>query len=353
MRWICCFLGSLILTPITRVAFAQPLEEKPKVMIRVDVGEESLRSRLQQEMEVLGLEVDDTLSGDAKTDAELEAQARRLGAIAIVSVSTADGGKVELTIIDRATGKTVHRQLVGSTKNDPAAAELIAIRTIELLRASLMELKSPHPSRGEVEVTPRIEALAYVPVSVKPSGEKPVPPQGASTRIGESINLFTGASVNYASGWGVGTGFRGGAATTLVGPVGLQGDVTIPLVPLKHEGNQGTAFLDITEFSFGARYDVRRPVLVFSLHAGAKACFMKFEGHAVSPYTSENVDRHAYGAFVGASLSLRWYRHWYFRLDQTAAVLVPNTIVRFAGARAATLGQPLGATALSVEVRLP
>jgi hypothetical protein len=335
------------------VAIAQPLEEKPKVMIRVDAGEESLRSRLQQEMEVLGLEVDDSGSVDAKTDVELEAQARRLGAIAIVSVSTADGGKVEMTIIDRATGKTVHRQLVGSTKNDPAAAELIAIRTIELLRASLMEIKSPHPSRGEVEVTPRIEALAYVPVSVKPSADKTVPPKGATSPTFETISLFTGASVNYTTGWGIGSGFRGGAATYLLGPVGVQGDVTIPLEPLSHEGARGTAFLDITEFSFSTHYDIRRPGLVFSSHVGTKICFMKFEGHAVPPYVSENVNLRAYGGFVSAGLSLRLYRRWYFRLEQSVSVLVPNTIVRFGGERAATLGQPLGATALSVEVRLP
>jgi hypothetical protein len=322
-------------------------------MIRVDAGEESLRSRLQQEMEVLGLDVDDIGAVDAKTDAELEAQARRLGAIAIVSVSTADGGKVEMTIIDRATGKTVHRQLAGSTKNDPAAAELIAIRTIELLRASLMELKSPHPSRGEVEVTPRIEALAYVPESVKPSAKKTVTPPLGSNPGGETISLFTGVSVNYASGWGIGTGFRGGAATYLLGSVGVQGDVTIPLVPLSHDGAQGTAFLDVTEFSFSTHYDLRRPGFVFSSLAGTKICFMKFEGQAVSPYVSETVDLRAYGGFVGAGLSLRLYRHWYFRLEQTVSVVFPNTIVRFAGARAATLGQPLGATALSVEFRLP
>ncbi|MGC4068029.1 MAG: hypothetical protein QM784_25950 [Polyangiaceae bacterium] len=168
MRQLCTLMTVAFLSSLARLAVAQGQGEAPKVLVTVDSGEEALTTRLCQEMEALGLTV---IVGDdvAEGASALETEARRRDAIAAVRVLDTRSGTVEMTIIDRATGKTVQRRLVIATPSDPAAAELIAVRTVELLRASLMELHSSHPARGDVPITTRVQAMAEVPKSALPA----------------------------------------------------------------------------------------------------------------------------------------------------------------------------------------
>ena len=97
-------------------------------------------------MSARGLEVT-VVSGRDPTE-PLEARARAANAVGAIRITGSGSGSVEMTILDRATGKTVSRHLAIATPSDPASAELVATRTVELLRASLMELEAPHPPRG-------------------------------------------------------------------------------------------------------------------------------------------------------------------------------------------------------------
>ena len=81
-------------------------------------------------------------------------------------VASADPGSAELWVIDRVTGKTVVRR-VNAAAGDPArAAEILAVRAVELLRASFLELAitpdaeaAPRPATA-----PAVERWATAPL---------------------------------------------------------------------------------------------------------------------------------------------------------------------------------------------
>lgn len=86
----------------------------------------------------------------------LSALARDRGAIAAIAVVGA-AGRYDIWVVDRVTGKALLREVV-LEGDDPDGGEL-ALRAVELLRASLLELEAPHPSRGAVPAPPEIERL--------------------------------------------------------------------------------------------------------------------------------------------------------------------------------------------------
>ena len=113
---------------------------------------EAMSQRLRQEIEALGFEVD--LKREESSFASLESLALEARAVAAIRVHPLQAGGVEMTVLDRATGKTVHRELAKVDAVDAAGDELVATRTVELFRASLMELNADHPSRGAVRPSP-------------------------------------------------------------------------------------------------------------------------------------------------------------------------------------------------------
>src|SRR5688500_19694357 len=131
-------------------------EADSALVILIDPGSPALARRLEEEIETLELSVKVVREVDPKQP--LEDLARSARAVAAIRVTQAGAGVVEMTIVDRATGKTVSRRLAIATPADPASAELGATRTVELVRASLMELSAPPPARGDPALTPRIAA---------------------------------------------------------------------------------------------------------------------------------------------------------------------------------------------------
>ena len=111
-------------------------------MLVADPAMEPLARRLQQEIESLGLIVRFEEAASAKPPA-------MAGGVATIRIASTTGGDVDMTIIDGAGGKTVSYRLVSPPSADPAASELIATRTVELLRAHLLELTHQEPRRQE------------------------------------------------------------------------------------------------------------------------------------------------------------------------------------------------------------
>src|SRR5216683_1126525 len=115
-------------------------ESAPRMVVMiVDPGVFPLSRRLGQEIESLGLVVK-LVPADASHSPSLEDAALTAGAVAAIRIAPMGGGDVDMTILDGVTGKTVSWKLVAATTVEPAAGELIATRTVELLRASLMEI---------------------------------------------------------------------------------------------------------------------------------------------------------------------------------------------------------------------
>src|SRR5688500_8238648 len=127
---------ALVVWLLLLFAWAPPAraEQGPALVVLIDPGLPALSRRLEEEIEALGLSVVNV--PEIGPGESLEDRARSAQAVAAIRVMSAGSGFVEMTIVDRATGKTVSRRLAIATPADPAAAELVATRTVELLRAS-------------------------------------------------------------------------------------------------------------------------------------------------------------------------------------------------------------------------
>jgi len=139
-----------------RVARASQAEPRT-VVIMAETHTEAVSQRLRQEIEALGFQVE--VQPETAPLRSLEAIAEEAGAMAVIRVKSLLAGGVEMTVLDRVTGKTVHRELARASESNPADRELVATRTVELFRASLMELSADHPTRGAVTASPPVQAL--------------------------------------------------------------------------------------------------------------------------------------------------------------------------------------------------
>src|ERR1700722_7259520 len=120
----------------------------------------SLTRRVRAELEGVGLDVIVLKPPDegSPSRAPLEQAARSVGAVAAVRLVASREGKVEVWVADRVTGKAVVRELDAPESGASDAA--VAIGSVELLRASLMELHSGEPAHGDAPVSAKIQALA-------------------------------------------------------------------------------------------------------------------------------------------------------------------------------------------------
>jgi hypothetical protein len=135
------------------------------ILLVVDERAVALATRVAAELETLGFAVQaQTREPDP---AELALAARQAGAFAAIGIGPTAAGNVEITVLDRVTGKTLRRELLGRSLEDPTTRELVALRASELLRASLMEIEAPHPPRGELPATPQVTRVASAPETIR------------------------------------------------------------------------------------------------------------------------------------------------------------------------------------------
>ena len=321
------------------IAFADETTPLPRVLVLVDTGADALYQRLRQEMESLGLEVTTAKATD-NLGVGLEAQARGLGAIAAVRVSAISGGQVDMTIVDRATGKTVNRRLSVDKNADPAATELVAIRTIELLRASLLELQATHPQRGEVAAPGRLKEIvaeSYRPaelpaaaVQVRAPGRYPV----------SNVSLLVGGDVTFTRGWSGGWGLGFGASARLARSLALEGMAQVPLSAMKRTGVGGEVSLNLALGRAGLRFMTTQEPLRFGCSMGGMLVHLSSSAEALPAYAAHSENLTAAGPYAAVFVAVGVHRAITLRFEQSEAYLLPDTIVRFAGVPTASFARP-------------
>lgn len=135
------------------------------ILLVVDERAIALATRVAAELEALGFSVQ-SQTREPRPE-ELAAEARRAGAFAAIGIGPTAEGSVEITVLDRVTGKMLRRELLGRSLTDPTTRELVALRASELLRASLMEIEAPHPPRGDLPATPVVARVAVAPETIR------------------------------------------------------------------------------------------------------------------------------------------------------------------------------------------
>ena len=122
-------------------------DEPPRVALIADPDETTILPRLQAELAGLGLDVRTVLKNeDERLPRDIIEAARTTGAVAAFRI-VIDGDRADVWIADRVTGKVVLREML--PRGPKIDGRVVALRAVELLRASLMELDVRKPPQGE------------------------------------------------------------------------------------------------------------------------------------------------------------------------------------------------------------
>jgi hypothetical protein len=211
--WLAPLSLSLVLTSGSALA-----DGPPRVALVTADPTSTTSTRLGAELRGLGVEVvvvpvDET---QPLGRAALEQLARTDGAFAAVRVIRV-ASEVEVWIADRVTGKTVVREVRAGAGDPGSRDDTIAVGTVELLRASLLEVTvEPQTLHGEVTPPAALTRLVTVPrralghvaknpeppmfgLSVGPSVDAGLGPRG----LGPSLGLELGVHWQSEAAWGL------------------------------------------------------------------------------------------------------------------------------------------------------
>jgi hypothetical protein len=298
----------------------------------------SLTRRVRAELQGLGVDVIVLKPPDegSASRAPLERAARSVGAVAAVRLVASSEGKVEVWVADRVTGKAVVRELDASESGASDAA--VAIGSVELLRASLMELHSGEPPHGDAPVNERIRSLA-LPPQTAPG----VPQLGLGAGAGAELGVRgLGPSADADIGVWVRIGSRVGAR--FVGHASLSpASVTTP-----------SGAVEVTSQLFGAMatYAFVDPASTWvpSISLGVAAAHVSTTGAAVPPFVSASAATWSLAPL--ASLGVAWAFAGGLRLrgDGLAAWALPPVHVITPTTAAGWWGGPAVIVSLGVEV---
>ncbi|WP_437333060.1 hypothetical protein [Sorangium sp. So ce394] len=350
-------------------ARAAPLEPpRPKVVLIADRRTDPIMARVYAELATLGFTVV-VVRGDADPPSRgpVEASAREDGAAAVIRVREVPGG-VDVSIDRGATGESVQSAVMD---DDPPT---VAIRAVELLRASLLEVRSPQPSRREVDADPktRTDVDAQRPPPAKPapvaaarpradgaSRAPPAPPPrpGATRSAPATFGVGAAPALLWSAGGVPASPMVDVSGYAMIGSrLGLSAFVQIPLASVSREGKEGTRHVRVALAALGVRVPLGPSDAAWlpSVGAGLAAAWLHVEGEGRSPeYVGASDDAYALAPYLRVGLSFAPFP--YLRISEhfLAGIATPRIVIDAAGRAADTWGRPFLGASLGVEVALP
>ena len=248
-----------------------PIQDKV-VLITVAAPESSdawpeAEDAICQELMLMNLAVE-TVVIPADRAAEGRAALQRIAgeknaaaAVRLIRSEPSDQASVELWIVDRVTGKTTYRELAVRRDGNSGAVIDTAVRTVEALRASLLELRMADRSSVDGSALPPPK-IAKIVEDTRVNGEKlenesSTPKKSSARSSTRLLGVWIGGSADWSSG---GLPVRGAFALGLFAqPIeGLDIELNVSLSPL---GPDIRGDADLSTSSFG--YTAIRAALVY------------------------------------------------------------------------------------------
>jgi hypothetical protein len=279
-----------------------PLSERPASVVLLSLqsnfSNEAWREAeddARTELQAMGFDVI-VVNGEARGEEErrheLERATREADALAGLSMSRSiHDGAAELWVVDELTGKTSMRALESARLVGRGAARLVALRMVELLNASLLELRM---SRDTDQVVPPV--VQQMLDRVVP---EPLPKEHETLWVG-------GGALHSASTIGTLAGIAAGMRQELTSRWVLRADFLMSALGTTLERADTSARVDVLRSRARMTYELR-PAEALSLQGGPSlgALFMVARGSAAPPYESHDVGSVAALLGVGVSASLR------------------------------------------------
>lgn len=249
-----------------------------------------------------------------------------------------DARVAEVWVVDRLTRKTVTRSI-----EMPASArgsEVLARRSVELLRASLLEIVVQAENEPATSSSPRANAARWVEKSLEPR-----PPRFGVDAGAQVLGSFggIGGAVMPVGRVRVELNQRFAARLSIAG-LGTQPRV---------EGAVGSATvsqaLGLLELVGEVVPEGRlRPFLSL----GAGSYHIRVDGNASSPYVGMSDDRFVFAGDAGVGLAFSITSAFALSLEGHGTLVTPYPVIRFLEVDAVEVKNPLLSLALTMVVRL-
>ena len=247
-----------------------------------------------------------------------------------------DASAAELWVVDRLTSKTVVRRIEMSKSPRASVPEVLARRSVELLRASLLEILVDAQKRPSAVPAPRAQASRWAAQALEPRRSSFGVEAGAQL-VGGFGGI--GAAVMPVGRVRVALGERLHTRLTLSGlgtrpkVVAAEGTATV---------SQELALLELVgEIT-------PRSWLRPTISLGAGGYHIGVDGSANAPYAGLADGRYAFVADAGAGLALSLTSAFALSLEAHALLVAPYPVIRFLEVDAAETGRPLLSSALTL-----
>jgi hypothetical protein len=289
-------------------------------------------SRLCGELHMYGLKV---VPLDSKDGASLlsdqlvkvEGSADVVGGVALFRTPGQASAKIWIT--DAATGKESVRITVSI--DDADAPSLLAIRAVDVLRASLRDFH--YPEHAHLETQPGAAPGVSISMQAPPS---------ATLQGFDRWAIRVGASTLFETGdMGVGFAANLGLARRLSSRLALELAVVAPVLGQGYAGAVATARLreELGILAVAWRL-VDRQRLTLDIVQGIGAMYLSVRGEAQPPWLGQSSSAWAAASSTGGCIGLRLSEHFGLAVSLSAVFLLPRPVLGV-GAVSYVARQPL------------
>jgi len=326
---------SLLLAFLVRESTGFAAEETPRVALIEDPEETTILPRLHAELTGLGLDVKTVFKNESEQlPRDIIEAARATGAVAAFRIVVA-GDRADVWIADRITGKVVLREML--PRGAKIDGRVVALRAVELLRASLLELDMRRAPQGE-----------------------PPPPVALTENSGllqdlERFSLSADSAFLWSPG-GCGPGLGVAAAVawrpTWIGARLSGGSVLAPATITRPEG---TGEVTTRWLALDAVLQPRRTRIAWRPRAGLGFAALATNLHGVPSGPRTSNQQTVYTLSPMASFDLGWAVHSRVRLGIGVAYLRPlrSVDILVAGTAVGSYGRDIVLANLGVDIVLP
>lgn len=278
-------------------------------------------SRLCGELHMYGLKVDTVngANGTLFSDnlAEASGSAEVIGGVAFLR--TPGQASARIWTAGRTTGKESLRITVSI--DDADAPSLLAIRTVDLLRASLRDFDLPEHARLEARPTASsgLSLSTQAPSPAAPSGFERWTVRGGASTLWETGDLGAGFAANL------------GLARRISARLALELAITASVVGQAYATAAATARMrqEIGILTLVWRL-VGRQRLSLDVFQGFGASYLSVSGEARPPWLPQSSSAWAAASSTGACLGLRLSEHLELAVSLAALFLLPRPVLEVA-----------------------
>jgi hypothetical protein len=299
-------------------------------------------TRIVAELEAAGFEVE-VVDGDPALDpreqlARIESRTAP-GATPVATIMLASAGtSADIWVADRVTAKTTVRRI--DIAQTAQAASILAVRTVELLRASLLETRTADPV-SEPRTAPAAGSDDEREGALPTYSEDPASGVVAALDLG-LVGLF---GLN---------GIRphlGPSLRVAVGTLAIKGRLTLaaPLLGERLDQSQGAATVQplLGQLDVVASFPVQNDARLYG-SLGFGGYLMRVRGEAIAPAIAHEQTVLGAALQMGMGLQLQAAPQLALFIEPQLIWLLPEVVVRIADREAGRIGQPAISSTIGV-----